>query len=238
MQILNFPDEDHHMHTLNFSDGIDTINAMVEYAGRIGLRVITITDHAQATLDYYRSRGFSFPHSDRWAARRYNNPFDNGVEVRFGLEADLLDETGKICDSVGEPSHYNKERDREKDKEEPLILSAHKVAYQGDPKKVTQGLIKAMAQNRARIIAVGHPDSLWDFADVMQVRDLCTAANDLAIPIEFNAKNFFHGNYDRRQLEMILTYANTIMVNSDAHSLADLNTRAKAFQYLTEKGLR
>jgi len=202
---------------------------MVEYASKIGLKVITITDHAQAVLDYYKKKGFAMPYSDRWAAKKYTNPFNNGTEVRFGLEADLLDESGKICDYVGEPIN--------KDPNERIILSAHKVAYQGDREKVTKGLIKAMKENSDKIIAVGHPDSLWDFADVIDVPELCRAANDLGLPVEFNAKNFFHGNYDPRQLELILTHADTIMVNSDAHSLADLNTRTQAYEHLQKIGL-
>jgi histidinol phosphatase-like PHP family hydrolase len=232
MQILNFPDEDHHMHTFNFSDGADTIDGMVEYAGEIGLKVITITDHSQAILDFYRKKeGIMMPLSPRWIAKDYTTPYDNGVEVRFGLEADLIDETGRICDWVGNREYTNPE--------ERLILSAHKDAYQGDPRKVTQGLIKAIEKHHKRIIAIGHPCLITNFSDYMDIRELCKAANDYGVPLEFNAKNFARKkiNTDLTQLDRLFEHADQVMVNSDAHFKDALNTRMAAFKYLEDKGL-
>ncbi len=232
MQILNFPDEDHHMHTFNFSDGADTIDGMVDYAGHIGLKVITITDHSQAILDVYREKEkVMMPLSPRWLAKDYKTPYDNGVEVRFGLEADLIDETGRICDWVGDQKYAGTEK--------RIILSAHKLAYQGDPKKVTQGLIKAIKKHSERIIAVGHPCSKKDFPNYMDIPELCKVANDYGIPLEFNAKNFAEKekNTDLTQLDRLFEHADQLMVNSDAHFKAALNTRKVVFQYLEEKGL-
>ena len=51
MEIINPGREDFHMHSSNFSDGFNTIDEIVKYAGEIGLKKIAITDHNQAYLD-------------------------------------------------------------------------------------------------------------------------------------------------------------------------------------------
>ena len=47
MQIVNPRGEDYHMHSLNFSDGLATINELVQFAGFLGLKKIAITDHSR-----------------------------------------------------------------------------------------------------------------------------------------------------------------------------------------------
>ncbi|HBB03870.1 TPA: hypothetical protein DCZ39_03140 [Patescibacteria group bacterium] len=56
MKILNTIHEDYHMHSINYSDGMNTIDEIVQYAGKIGLKKITITDHSQFAQD---KTGFS-----------------------------------------------------------------------------------------------------------------------------------------------------------------------------------
>jgi histidinol phosphatase-like PHP family hydrolase len=51
VKILNTMGEDYHMHSINYSDGMNTIDEIVQYAGKIGLKKITITDHSQFMLD-------------------------------------------------------------------------------------------------------------------------------------------------------------------------------------------
>ena len=51
MKILNTIHEHYHMHSLNYSDGMNTIDEIVQYAGKIWLKKIAITDHSQAMLD-------------------------------------------------------------------------------------------------------------------------------------------------------------------------------------------
>lgn len=51
MKILNPGNSgDFHMHSINFSDGFNTIDELVIHAGKIGLKKIAITDHSQATI--------------------------------------------------------------------------------------------------------------------------------------------------------------------------------------------
>lgn len=108
MIIVNPGAEDYHMHSLNFSDGLSTVEEMVKFAGEIGLTRIAIIDHSQITLD-----------QDGIGRKGYRETVDywenvhNNVEVIFGIEGDLLDEKGHICDQIhGVSTDF-------------LILSAH-----------------------------------------------------------------------------------------------------------------
>ncbi|MCX6168152.1 MAG: PHP domain-containing protein [Ignavibacteriales bacterium] len=51
MEIINPGNEDYHIHSLNYSDGMNTVDEIVKFAGEIGLTKITITDHCQMHLD-------------------------------------------------------------------------------------------------------------------------------------------------------------------------------------------
>lgn len=206
VKIINEATEDYHVHSLNFSDGMDTIDGIVRFAGEIGLTRIAITDHCQATLDYHHLAKKTF----RGLINRWKNPYVNGVEVIFGVEADLLNEQGEICDQIqGIPSDW-------------LILSAHKITYAGDPTKVTEGYIKAMERHGSRIKLIGHPCSKRDFAEVTDIRKLAEAANERNMPLEINGVGLAGDNTDFKQLDSMLWLVNNIVVNSDAHTNYEL----------------
>lgn len=92
MKILNTIHEDYHMHSINYSDGMNTIDEIVQYADKIWLKKIVITDHSQFALD-----------KDNLAIRNWRNHTDrrkniyNNLEVGFGIEWDLIDEDGNCC---------------------------------------------------------------------------------------------------------------------------------------------
>ena len=81
MEIVNNEFEDFHMHSLTFSDGLNSIDEIVKFAGDIGLKKIAITDHCQAYLD---ARGY-VKKSSYGIIKRWQNVF-NEVEVIFGIE--------------------------------------------------------------------------------------------------------------------------------------------------------
>ena len=95
MEIINPGNEDFHMHSINFSDGFNTIDEIVKYAGEIGLSKIAITDHNQAYLDQK-----NFPRRTyRHIIKRWQNVI-NDVEVVFGVEADILNSKGDVCSDI------------------------------------------------------------------------------------------------------------------------------------------
>jgi len=78
--------------SITFSDGFNSIDEIVKYAGEIGLRKIAITDHSQASLDYYKIARKTF----RAIINRWKNVYNN-VEVIFGVEGDILNDEGDVC---------------------------------------------------------------------------------------------------------------------------------------------
>jgi hypothetical protein len=81
MKILNTLQEDYHIHSINFSDGFNTIDEIVQFAGKIGLKKIVITDHSQADLDI---EGISH-RCYRTTLKKRKNEY-NDVDVSFGIE--------------------------------------------------------------------------------------------------------------------------------------------------------
>jgi len=47
MKLIN-PESDLHTHSLQFSDGLNTIDELVWMAGKLGLKKLAITDHSDA----------------------------------------------------------------------------------------------------------------------------------------------------------------------------------------------
>jgi len=91
MEIINSETEDYHIHSLNFSDGMNTVDEIVKYAGEIGLTKIAITDHCQMHLDnrkFHKKNHYNM--IERW------KNVHNNVEVIFGIEDDILNEDGDV----------------------------------------------------------------------------------------------------------------------------------------------
>src|SRR3989344_6187484 len=195
MQIINPGPEDYHIHSINYSDGLMTIEEIVQYAGKT-----------------YRS-----------LIRRWKN-VHNEVQVSFGIEGDLLNEDGEICDHIqGKKSDF-------------LILSAHKSVYQSNPNTINQAYLKALERHHTKIAFLGHP-CIRDFADYLDIEALTKNANQYNIPLEVNGANLLNNKTNKDNLRRMLTLADIIYVNSDAHVLCELKTaREGAFKFLKEEG--
>jgi len=220
MEIVNPGKEDYHIHSFNFSDGMNTIDEIVMFAGDIGLKKIAITDHCQWHID---KRNFILKNYysmlDRW------KNVHNDVEVKFGIEADLLNESGDVCmDIQGITS-------------EIIILSSHPPpVYSGDPYKINDGYLNAIERYHDKITFIGHPCSKYfeDYIDIMKITEMC---NKYAIPMEFNCANLVNERTNLDNLKIMLESANQIFVNSDAHTLNEIKVLRKiGFQFLSENG--
>jgi len=223
MEIINpdkgYRQEDYHMHSFSFSDGEATIEEIVQYAGKIGLAKITITDHSQAMLDSYKYA----KKSNRNILKRWKN-VHNAVNVNFGIEGDILDEEGSICSDIdGLESDF-------------LILSAHKKIYQSKPAGITSAYLKAMTRHTNKINFIGHL-CMTDFAEHLDLRAVVETANRYHIPFEFNCANLVNKKTDLNLLRTMLQSAERIYVNSDAHTLHELGTGRRAgFDWLRQEG--
>jgi histidinol phosphatase-like PHP family hydrolase len=220
MEIINPGLEDFHMHSINYSDGLNTIDEIVKFAGEIGLTKIAITDHNQAYLD---TRNFP-KKSYRGIIKRWVNVFNN-VDVQFGVEADILNIKGDIC------------MDIQGDIPELIILSTHQSPpFLEDSKTITEGYLNAIERFHNRITFLGHPCSVYhgDNVDIVAVTELC---NKYEIPMEVNGANLFTNRTNLIKLHQMLERVNQIYVNSDSHTLFELKTaRNFAFSYLKENG--
>jgi histidinol phosphatase-like PHP family hydrolase len=217
MRIVN-PDSDHHMHTANFSDGLNTLDEMVVHAGKIGLKEVTFTDHSDAHAETFkRPRTSSFLTAKRW------RNLHNDVKVRIMVEGDILNPEGDVCNAI-----HDQECER-------FILSAHPRVFK-DRKRVTEAYLKALERFHDSIICVGHLDAVY-FKDHVDVRRVVEAANEYGVPVELNGSGLLKGSSVHDHTRLILEHADRVMVNSDAHSLSDLEDgRKAAFGFLKDNG--
>ncbi len=216
VKILNTEKEDYHVHSFTFSDGFNTIDEIAKYAGEVGMKKIVITDHSQATLDHW---GFSRK-TFRGLIYRWKNVY-NDVDISFGVEADLMNEKGDICDHIdNRPGDF-------------LILSYHHEVYKGDKKKITQAFLKAIERHHERIKMIGH----LHITKEIDFDLIIAAANKYNLPLEINCKYFEPKYFNPEAIKKIASSANSIYVNGDCHTLYDLaNVRKIGFKFLKENG--
>ncbi len=221
MEIINPGSSgDFHIHSSTFSDGFNSIDEIVIATGKLGYQKIAITDHCQALLDAYgmtRKTHYDIIDSGRWSN------IHNDMEVIFGIEADLLNEKGDICDHIqGFKSKF-------------IILSAHKKVFSADPKQIKISYLNAIDRFEEEINLLGHLCSK-QFAEYLNKDDLIEIidlANQKGICFELNCANLVYDKTEIINLNILLKYARQIYVNSDAHTLNELlNLRKKGFQYL------
>lgn len=211
--------EDYHMHSLNFSDGFNTIDEIVQYAPKVWLRKIAITDHSQVALDVSKmakKNVRAILNNGRWQ-NIYNN-----VEVIFGVEADLLNEEWDISDDIqGFVPDF-------------VFLSAHKRIYQSDYSTINNSYENAIKRHGDKIKFIGHPCSK-EWSGIVDIDRLTKFANENNIPLEFDCANFVNKKTDLEALNKMLSQINEIYVNSDSHTLYELTVcRKKWFEYLRE----
>ena len=212
MKILNPGPEDYHIHSITFSDGWNSVDEIVKYTGEIGMTKIAICDHSAALLkaDGLLKKTYRSP------CKRWQNVY-NSVEVIFGVEADLLNESGDVCMEIdGIEGDF-------------IILSYHEEVFKSDSKKVAAGFINAIKRYHDKIDCIGHVRIGLEELDALKV---IQTANEYNIPLELNAKYFVKYPENWR---VLLDNADRFYVNSDAHVLSDLrDVRNEAFQLLKQ----
>jgi len=233
MKVLNTEKEDYHVHSMNFSDGFNTIDEIVIFAGRIGMKKLVFADHSRAAMEAEGIPRKTFRiiiHDHRW------QNVHNDVEVIFGVEADLLNEQGDICDEI------------DRHKSDFVILSYHRNVYKGDKNKITQAFINAIEKHHEKINIIGHVFlPVLDGSDI-DIAKIVELANKYKIPLEMNAKYLFISSNSKMKeeslkkktidaIKLMLSKADSIYVNSDAHTLYELKELRKlGFKFLKENG--
>ena len=211
---------DYHIHSSTFSDGFNSIDEIVIAAGQLGYKEVAITDHSQALLDAY---GIAMKtHYDLIDSGRWIN-IHNKVSVTFGVEADLLNTDGDICDNIqGITPKF-------------VILSAHKKVYSGDLNRIKLAYLNAIERYGKDIDILGHlcNKQIAKFLSTNDIIQIVEAANDSAIALELNCANLVYGKTYLNHLKTMLTHARNLYVNSDSHTMNEfIGLREKGFQFL------
>lgn len=215
MKIINLENEDYHIHSFNFSDGWNTIDEIVRYSCEIGMKKIAICDHSGAWL---KKKNFQ--------RKVYRSPLDrwsnvlNSVDVILGVEADLLNSEGDICDYIDSniPENF-------------IILSYHHSVFESGAELAANAFIKAIQRHHSKINIIGHVCEGLNEEDAKKV---IFEANRFGIPLELNAKYFLR---DADKWRVLLDNAQKIYVNSDGHVLKDIrDLRKESFQVLKNRG--
>lgn len=225
MEIINPGNTgDFHIHSSTFSDGFNSIDEIVVAAGALGYQKIAFTDHSQALLDAY---GISRKtHYDLIASGRWDN-IHNNIDVIFGVEADLLNVNGDICDHIqGITPEF-------------ILLSAHCKVYSGDLKQMKLAYLNVIDRFGMNINVLGHLCSkqIAQYLSASDIIEIVEAANDCEIALELNCANLVYGKTDLGKLKIMVNHARNMYVNSDSHTMNEfINLRKDGFQFLKSSG--
>ena len=213
---------DYHLHSSTLSDGMNSIDEIAIQAGLLNYREIAVTDHNQEYMDRYGFRNnthYSIIASGRW--KNIHNP----VQIIFGVEADILNEKGDICDQIQGFSP------------EFVILSAHEKIYSGDRESIKTAYLNAIKRHGSKINLLGHLCSK-QFSDQLSTNDMVeivTTANKAGIALELNCANLMNDKTSLSHLNTMLSCCDALYVNSDAHTLHEFQSlRNEGFTYLRE----
>ena len=211
--------EDYHIHSINFSDWMNTIDEIVQYAHKIWMKRVAITDHSQATLEA-GTRNY------RVNLKRWKN-MHNDLDIIFGVEWDLLDEEWNCCFEIWTKHSIE---------EDFCILSCHDNAYKWDLKNITQAYINAIEKYHDKIKFIWHicNKKTSQYLDIPKIAEVLNKYN---IPIEINCSYLKLDRTDTSKLDQLLKLLKSgVYVNTDAHCLTDLHLKELGFQYLKDRG--
>ncbi len=221
MKILNDkPFGDYHLHSSTLSDGMNSIDEIVIEAGKLNYKEIAITDHNQEYLESYHFKAnthYSIISSGRW------KNIHNDVHVIFGVEADLLNENGDICNHI------------QNILPEFMVLSTHQKMYSGNVRLIKKGYLNAIRRYGPKINLLGHLCSK-QFSNCLNSEDIIeivSAANKAGIALELNCANLVNSKTCEKNLKAMLLNCKCLYVNSDSHTLYEfINLRNEGFNYL------
>ena len=222
-KIINLDNRDYHMHTLNFSDGANTIDEMVQFAWKFWLKEIAITDHSQASIDEKSDR--VNPVSSRTHAKRWVN-IHNDVNVIFWVEGDIINEQWDVCLDI-----QWKEPDF-------ISLSIHRSVYgkYWDLKQVNKAYENAIKRHYKKIKFICHP-CIVNSSEYLDIEKLVKVANEYGVALEINGTAIMWGINDEKKHKKMLELWDKFYLNSDAHNLMELrDARKVAMQYLVDNG--
>ena len=199
---------DIHSHT-TASDGVNTLEEMVEEAKKLGYQYIGVTDHAPSI----QSRGLGTVLKIVSDTRKKINDINSSqtdIKVLFGYEVNIL-----VDNSLGLPDDILKDLD--------FVIAGIHTAFGQDKETVTKRLISAIENPYVRVIS--HPSGRLlnerDPADP-DWRKIFSAARDNGVILEINAQP------QRLDLpddlaKSAMEWGVDLIIDSDAHSTRELS---------------
>ena len=199
---------DIHFHTIA-SDGVNTLEEMIEEAKKLGYQYIGVADHAPSI----QSRGLGTVLKIVSDTRKKINDINSSqtdIKVLFGYEVNIL-----VDNSLGLPDDILKDLD--------FVIAGIHTAFGQDKETVTKRLISAIENPYVRVIS--HPSGRLlnerDPADP-DWRKIFSAARDNGVILEINAQP------QRLDLpddlaKSAMEWGVDLIINSDAHSTREFS---------------
>jgi len=198
---------DIHMHT-TASDGVNTIEEMVQAATDLGYEYIGITDHAPSIQSRGLGTVLKMISDTRKKIDEINQSQDK-VKVLYGYEVNIL-----VDNSLGLPDDILKNLD--------FVIAGVHTAFNQDKKTVTERILTAMENPYVNIIS--HPSGR-----MLNERDpidpdwnkVFEAARDKNIILEINGQPFRLDLPDDL-IKTAMEWGVKLIIGSDAHSTDEL----------------
>lgn len=211
---------DSHTHTLASGHAYNTIHEMVQAASERGLQLLGITEHAKSMPGTCHEIYFT---NLRVLRRRMA-----GIEVMFGVEANIMDMTGRL------------------DMEEKLlkrmdvvVASLHIPCMKpGTEEENTEAVLGAIRNPYVNII--GHPD---DGRYPLDYEKIVRAAKEHHVLLEVNNTSLNPRGFRKNARENIQTmlefcrrYEAPVILDSDAHCAEDVGNCCYSEAIISETG--
>jgi len=197
---------DIHFHT-NFSDGVNTLEEMVEEAKRLGYKYIGVSDHAPSI----QSRGIGTVLkivSDTRKKIDEINASQGDIKVLFGYEVNIL-----VDNSLGLPDDILKNLD--------YVIAGIHTAFSQDKKTVTERILSAIENPYVSVIS--HPSGrLLNERDPVDPdwNKVFAAARDSGVILEINSQPTRLDLPDDL-VKLAIEWGVDLIINSDAHSTVE-----------------
>lgn len=206
---------DLHVHTIACDHAFSTFMELVAAAQQKGLAMLGISDHGPGCPDgphrYYFLNGYRFPKQL------------GGLEIRFGIEDDIIDEDGTLALAVEDRKHLDY-----------MMVGLHghsPIAHKGE-KVRTKSLMNALIKN-SDIKIITHPAGTALTTNLDEVLPLCA---ERGVCVELNGSKLRLRAEIMQFLEKTIKYNNHIVVNSDAHISYEVGKTGDAIELLQSLG--